>query len=259
VNDGPLAGCGVLITRPAHQAEDLAVAIEAAGGLAVRFPVLTIAGRDSADIERDFAALATPDIVVFVSANAVAHGLAAVRNSRPRIAVVGPSTRAAVEALGVSVDIVPDDAYDSEQLLLHPDLQDVRGRNVLIVRGQSGRNLLAEMLRERGAQVDYLCVYHRLPYTPAAAELEVLDLHLRAGSLHFAVLMSVETIERLVEILPPLSLDLLRQTTLVAPSARVLQTASALLPGYSTVLAPGPQAPAIVDTLCRQWQNGTKS
>lgn len=68
--------------------------------------------------------------------------------------------------------------------------------------------------------------------------------------------MSVETLEYLVQIIPAQALGLLRQSTLVAPGTRVLQTASELIPGIATVLAPGPQAPTIVDTLIRLRQTG---
>ncbi len=65
MTDGALAGCGVLVTRPAHQASELAEAIENAGGKAIRFPVIEITGRDEDVIANEFAALPDPDIVIF--------------------------------------------------------------------------------------------------------------------------------------------------------------------------------------------------
>ena len=256
MSDAGLGGCGVLITRPEHQSHDLATAVEAAGGKVFRFPAIDIVGRNIDDIGRESAALPDPDIVVFVSSNAVAYGLAAVKANNARIAAVGPATRAAIEAVGMDVDIFPDHGFDSEHLLDHAALRDVSGFNVVIVRGQSGRELLADTLRERGANVDYLCVYERRAHEPTLAELEDLGSALSQQRIRFVTVLSVDTLEHLVQIVPPQVLSLLRQMTLVAPSTRVLQTASELIPGIATELAAGPQAPAMVNTLIRLTQTG---
>lgn len=256
MNDGGLAGCGVLVTRPEHQSHDLASEIEAAGGNVFHFPVIDIIGRDIDEIGREFAELPDPDIVVFVSGNAVAFGLAAVTGKNTKIAAIGPATRAAIESTGVSVDIFPEDGFDSEHLLNHAALQDVSDSRILIVRGQSGRELLAQTLRERGAKVDYLCVYNRIRHEPTLADLENLETALSQGRIGFVTAMSAETLENLVQILPPQSLRLLRKSTLVAPSTRVIQTASELIPGIATVLAPGPQASTMVNALMEASKTG---
>ena len=256
VNDGGLAGCGVLITRPEHQSKELAAEVEAAGGNVFHFPTIDIIGRDILDIGREFAALNTPHIVIFVSSNAVAYGLPVVKGIETKIAAIGPATCASIEALHVAVDISATDGFDSEHLLNHPSLQAVEGKNVIIMRGQSGRELLGDTLRERGAKVDYLCVYNRIPHEPTLADLEDLESALNQQRIHFVTVLSAETVEYLVQILPPQSLSLLRQSTLVAPSARVLQTASELIPGIATELVQGPQAPAVVNTLIELRQTG---
>ena len=256
MNAGALAGCGVLVTRPEHQSHELASAIEAAGGNVLHFPTIDIVGRDIDEIGREFAELAEPDIVVFVSSNAVAYGLAAVKGKNTKIAAVGPATRAAIESVGVSVDIFPEDGFDSEHLLQHDAFQAIRDVNVLIVRGQSGREVLADTLRERGANVDYLCVYDRVQHEPTLAEMENLESALDDGRIRFVTAMSVETLECLVQIMPSQGLGLLRQSTLVAPSTRVIQTASELIPGITTVLAPGPQATTMVSTLIEASKTG---
>ncbi len=255
----PLAGCGVVITRPEHQSQELAAAVEAAGGDVISLPAIDIIGRGMRDISRDLAGFPAPDIAVFVSRNAVTHGLDAVAKCGARIAAVGPATRDAIEKQGVGVDIFPDGGFDSEHLLAHPALQDVDGKQIVILRGQSGRELLAATLRERGAKVDYLRVYDRRPHQPLPAELENVVSALDAGAIRFVIVMSVESLRCLVNIIPAAALNSLRQATLVAPSTRVLQTASELIPGIETELARGPQAREIVDTLIRLAQSGMNS
>ena len=259
MSDGALAGCGVLITRPEHQSHELAAAIDAAEGNVFRFPAMDIIGRDADDVRQEFTTLETPDIVLFVSCNAVTHGFGIAGHTGAKIGAVGPATRAAIEAMGATVEITPQGGFDSEHLLQHAALQDLAGKKVCIVRGQSGRELLADVLQDRGGSVDYLRVYRRAPHEPKPAEIESLEADLRRGNVHFVIVMSVETLAHLMRILPPKSMGLLRQSTLVAPSTRVLQTAAELIPGIPTLLAPGPQAPAMVDTLIGQWQTGRKS
>ena len=256
MKQGNLCGRGVLITRARHQAHELKSEIEAAGGDTFLFPAIDIVGRDIDEIGRELAEMPEPDIVIFVSGNAVAYGLAAVKGKNAKIAVVGPVTHAAIEAMGVNVDIFPQDGFDSEHLLQHGALRAVDGKSIIIVRGQSGRELLANTLAERGANVRYLNVYNRIPHEPTLADLENLEIALNQERISFVIVMSVETLECLVRIIPAQALSLLRHATLVAPSARVLQTASELIPGIATELAPGPQAPAMVKTLIRLTQTG---
>lgn len=259
MSSGPLAGCGVLVTRPAHLTEELVAGIEAVGGVAIRFPAIDIVGRPVQEIADELERLPEPDILVFVSRNAVVHGLPAARGRSARIAAVGPATKDAIEAQGIDVDIFPDAGFDSEHLLRHAGLSDVHGSHIIILRGQSGRELLAERLRERGAHVHYLRVYERKPHKPSPAELEHVASALEAGSIRFLIVMSVDSLQCLLRILPPTALASLTDVTLVAPSARVLQTASELIPGIETALASGPQAPEIVDTLMRLVQSGKDS
>lgn len=256
MSEEPLAGLGVLVTRPAHLSQSLAAGIAAAGGQVILLPAIDIVGRDPVAVAADLAAIARPDIVVYVSRNAVDHGPPALLDSAATVAAVGPATKAAIESRGRVVDIVPDNGFDSEALLKHPRLQDVGGQEVLIVRGQSGRELLADTLRGRGAKVTYLAVYERRPHKPLPEELSRLDAALKAESLRFLIVLSADSLRSLTASLPQPLLESLRSITLVAPSPRVLQTASELIPGIETALASGPQAPDIVDTLTRLAQSG---
>lgn len=245
----PLAGYRVLVTRPALQADELVGAIESAGGTAVRFPVIAIEPRSPAAIRADFAALPNPDILVFVSRNAVECGLAAVAQSGARIAVVGPATRAAVESAGANVDIFPEGGFDSEHLLRHRAFDKVSGSAVTIVRGTSGRDLLGSELGNRGARVSYLPVYSRRTATPAAGALLQLENDLCSGAIDCVTVMSVETLDKLVELLSAGGVECLRRCRLVAPGDRVIKTALDRVPGIAATMAHGPAAADMVRAL----------
>jgi uroporphyrinogen-III synthase len=245
--DTPLADVGVLVTRPAHQAAELVAAIETAGGTAIRFPVIEIVPRSPQDVAEDASGLAEPDVVIFVSSNAVEHGL--VWSGSGAIAAVGPATAAAIKAAARIVDIRPADGYDSESLLAEPALHDVSGKTVRIVRGNSGRELLADTLRVRGATVDYLSVYARQVPTYAPDEVAALAEHWQDGDIDVTTAMSVESLRNLITLVPDSCRRLLAETPLVTPAARVLKEAQESLPGCPVSLAGGPGADDMIKAI----------
>lgn len=244
--DRALEGAGVLVTRPRRRSAELVSAIEARGGRAVLFPVIEIVPRSPGDVRDDIAQLSEADITVFISANAVEHGL---EYAAGAIAAIGPATAAAIESAARIVDIRPAAGYASEHLLDEPALKDVAGRTVRIVRGDAGRELLATTLRERGANVEYLSVYERrMPDCPDEA-VAALESEWRRGDIGVVVVMSVQSLDNLLAMLPDSCRDLLAATPLVTPSARVLKESLERLPGAGVVLAAGPRAGDVVDTI----------
>lgn len=245
--DAPLDGVCVLVTRPRAQAAELIAAIEAAGGSAFCFPVIEIVTLDENVVTADAARLPAADIVVFVSRNAVEYGLRHAGDGR--IAVIGPATAAAVHAAGHVVDIQPAAGYDSEHLLAEPEMQDVAGMNVRIIRGSKGRELLADELRARGANVDYLSVYERrLPVVGPELEAD-LEARWRAGDISVVTVMSVQSLRNLLELLPKWCRKQLENTSLVTPAGRVLKEMLDLYPASRPVLASGPQAEQMVQAI----------
>lgn len=187
----PLAGYSVLVTRPLGQGIELCQAIQTRGGRAVMCPLQDIVPpADAAAIGRVWDAV-QPDWLVFVSVNAVA-GLQQLTGqlTKPgvRIAAVGAATARALAARGAAVDLCPSAGFNSEALLASAVWHAVAGHRMLIIRGQGGRELLAEQLSARGAQVEYLEVYRRVC---AQRSVQVCGwLHTRLNKL--LVLTSVE-------------------------------------------------------------------
>ena len=255
----PLSGCSVLVTRPAAQADELSTAIEAAGGTAVRFPVLQILPRPVSEIRKDLADMPDPDIVIFVSRNAVDYGAPGFVGYTGDVAAVGRTTANRLAAAGLSVSIDPGEGFTSEQLLEHEKLQDLAGKSVLIVRGDDGRPRLGNVLSKRGAAVDYVHAYDRKTVEVPAADIADLDRVWRAGDVDVVSVMSVATFEALVGLLPATTLLHLRQTPLVAPGERVIQTIGKLVPGIPAIQALGPHPDNIVSALIEWRRSGTSS
>jgi uroporphyrinogen-III synthase len=153
--------------------------IASAGGHAFAFPAIAVqAIEPSPAMIAQLNAIARYDLVIFISPNAVRFALpwmgAKSRSSAMRLAATGVGTARALAAAGLKPYAVPTRGSGSEALLLLPELQQLADQSVLVVRGEGGRERLAETLRARGAQVDYAEVYQRLP--PAA-----IRMSLRAG------------------------------------------------------------------------------
>jgi uroporphyrinogen-III synthase len=253
--DTPLKGLGVLVTRPRAQAAELTAAIQDSGGIAISFPVIEIAPRPAPAIAADAAALPRPDIALFVSRNAVYHGLSYAKTALK--GATGPTTAAAIEAAGASVEIVPSNGYDSESLLAEPALQSVAGKQIWIVRGEGGRELLAATLVERGANVHYLSVYERQSPATSRSSLTKIEAAWRDGKINVITIMSVETLNNLIDLLPQWCKEHLADLPLVTPSTRVIQEVLDRFPAARCILAAGPQASDMVDAMI--GLNGSES
>lgn len=245
-------GTGVLVTRPRKQSGELIQALKHAGCKTFQLPVIEIVPFDPDVVMTEACTLPTPDIVIFVSQNAVLSGAAAVRriaSESTSIAAIGSATCSALLATGSEIHISPGDKFDSEQLLVHPQLQRVEGKQVLVVRGNSGRELLAETLTARGASVNYLATYERKTAAVDAQELKKLMAEWHNGAIQVVIVMSVDSLSSLLKILPADNHDLLRNTRLVTPSKRVIQTAAESLPGIDAVLADSPRAESLINAI----------
>lgn len=245
--NGPLAGCGVVVTRPAHQADELCAAIEAADGTALRFPTVAI---------RSHAAPAPPegavcDWLVFVSPNAVAHA-GAWRAVPARIAALGPATAAALTRSGRVVDVEAPDGAGSEGLLADPRFAPPPGARVVIVRGIGGRELLADSLSAQGVSVERAEVYERC--LPDADPAELIA-RWTAGEVHAVVATSNALLENLHRMLDPRGRALLARAQVVATSGRVLQLARELGIRPTPLVAGSAASAAIVTTLAQWWQS----
>jgi uroporphyrinogen-III synthase len=251
----PLTGIGVLVTRPEHQSQHLSDLITAEGGAAVRYPALDIKPRaERAAVRAAVGPADRYDLAIFVSANAVRFGIDLLGERRDiPIAAIGQATAAALNAAGYRVSLVPEDGSDSESLLALPQLADMAGRRVLIVRGTGGRDLLLEAMTERGAQVQHAEVYTREAAYPSMERKAEIEALWRQGGIHVYTATSVELLEALVGIVTPRCRELMHSTALVTGSGRVADASTRLGIGSPLILADSPEDAALVRALIR-WR-----
>jgi len=165
--DLALSGKKIVVTRPRDQAVPLSKLIKQAGGIPVLFPLLDISAiQDTKKLKGQVARLATFNLAIFISPNAVQYGISAIRSSgsipeQLQIATVGQGSARALHELGIVKVIAPVERFDSEGLLALPELQSIAGWQVMIFRGDGGRELLGDTLKARGAIVEYAACYQR--------------------------------------------------------------------------------------------------
>lgn len=246
-----LSGLTVLVTRPEHQAASLCRLIEQAGGQALRLPLLTIHDTSNLPaVTERLARLGDYDLAIFISPNAVRYGVAAIHRAGGglpaglKLATVGQgSARQLLESLGRGPDLVPSHQFDSEGLLALEALQRLDGKRVLILRGNGGRELLADTLRQRGAQVDYLELYRRA----APAVLVAGDDRLAKADI--IIVTSSEGLNNLLTLLPEGERQGLLATPLLLVSARTAEEAQHLGFHGGWVLSAQASDEAIVEAL----------
>ena len=250
---GPLAGRTIVVTRPRAQAAPLAEAIAAAGGAPLLFPLLDIApAADQAPLAAAVGRLADYALAVFISPNAVDYSLPAILAVGPwpvglTPAAVGQGTVRALAAHGVTGCVVPTERFDSEALLELPALQPARvtGRRVVIFRGDGGRELLADTLRQRGALVDCIPCYRR---SPPAGGAGALLAAWQAGRLDAITVSSSEGLRYLVDMLDAEGRARLATTPVFVPHARIAE--SARLMHLQQVVLTAPADAGIIAGLC---------
>ena len=230
-----LPNTGIILTRPAAQAQAVARLIEAAGGRALLFPALEIFEHDPPPETR--AILNDADIAIFISANAVEFGLRYVKNSLPkrlRLAAIGKTTAQALEVKGYRDIIVPDSGADSDALLESNALQTVSGERIVIFRGVGGRETLRSVLCQRGAKVAYIECYTRR--SPDVSTRQVADL-LQRNDIAAIQVLSRETLENFCRMIGVEGMTLLRHKPLFVPHPAVLEGARIL--GFDDVIVTG--------------------
>lgn len=196
----------VVITRPRAQAEDLARMLSARGRPIVVFPLLEIGQLpDQRELKTVLADLSSFALVAFVSPNAIDAAFAHLSGwpAEVAIAVVGEGSRKALTKHGVdeskTVIFMPrnPERADSESLLEALDIESLRGRKVLIVRGDGGRELLADALHAAGCLVTQVTAYRRsMPVLDPAARQRLLEL---IGRENDWIVTSSEALRNLVK------------------------------------------------------------
>ena len=238
---------GILVLRPAEQASETIGLIRQHGWHAIHFPTVEIVAAGLAQNAETLSSLKQFDWILFISQNAVryfADQLLENTTELPSIATVGRATTAAAQKAGFTVAAQPERNYSSEGLLNAAEFQQVGSQRILIVRGNGGRELLADTLKQRGAEVSYADIYER--------RLPDVDTRSLKQNWSHEVSVIMATSNQLLDNLITLAGDelgnLLYRTPLLVISERMLQHAKQL--GFEKIwLADGPSNDQMIATI----------
>ncbi|HLQ02449.1 MAG TPA: uroporphyrinogen-III synthase [Burkholderiales bacterium] len=241
MSSGPLSGRGIVITRPREHALSLAEHIRAAGGDPVLFPTIEIMPAENPGaVANLIARLDEFQLAIFVSPTAAIQGCGIVGANRAwpsglRVAAVGAGTAQALEERGFNAVIAPAGEADSEALAALPELQDLRGRSVVIFRGHGGREWLRARLEARGARVEYAECYRR---ARPDADASGLLARWQRGGIEAVSITSAEGLSNFFEMLGPTGAGYLRATPVFVPHPRIAAVAERL--GVRKIIDTGP-------------------
>ena len=228
-----LTGIGIAITRPVDQAKKLSALIEQAGGTPILFPLIEITPlKNYSQFEIVICNITSYDWAIFISSNAVQNGMPRLLKvgvpTHLKFAAIGPVTASELESFGVKDVLIPSShgqhgeenkvRFDSESLLTLPEMTSVTGKKIMIFRGVGGRDVLAETLKERGAQVTFAECYQRInPQT----NCDLLAQLYSEKKLHGIVVTSSEAMRHLLDLAG--DADWLKHVTLFVNHARIAE------------------------------------
>jgi uroporphyrinogen-III synthase len=218
----------IIVTRPRAQAESLVAELRAGGLDAVALPLIDIAAVcDAQPLHQAWQQISSLALVMFVSANAVQHFMQvrpAGTNWPAQLLAgsTGPGTSAALREAGVPEAALVEpqgEVFDSEALWARLRSRDWTGRHVLVVRGEGGRDWLADQLAAASAHVDFVAAYQRVLPQPDAPWLALRDAALAQPQLHLWALSSSQAVAHLQQLSPGVDWS---ASTAVAPHPRIV-------------------------------------
>jgi uroporphyrinogen-III synthase len=235
VDNEHLHGRTVVITRPAGTAAALARQVRGMDGVPLLLPGLALRGAaDETSARAGLRAALADELLIFTSPAAVRHAAALMPlQTQATVLAVGQGTARALRRFGIGAPLTPQ-RQDSEGLLEHAALMDLRGRRVALIGAPGGRGVLREQLAVRGAQLREVDVYRRVP---PRLDRRHVDALLRLPASARVLLSSAEALQNLRQRLPPLAWARLCAATAVVSSERLARAAGAA--GFARIVLAG--------------------
>ncbi len=214
IENKPLFGQRVLVTRARSQASELLAKIDDLGGETYEFPVIETKLPDAHEsvqaIKIALEEAESYDWVMLTSVNGVEyffrwldlHAVDIRRFHRAKFAAVGPKTAEALSARGIRADLLPE-SYRAESLLEGLNNLLLPGQTALLPRGDLARETLPKELKERGIKSVEIDVYETIMAAPRDLWLPEM---IENGEIHVITFTSSSTVINLLEALRQLGL-----------------------------------------------------
>lgn len=202
----PLFGKTLVITRPEEQSEGFMHGLLERGAEPFLFPVIeTVPPEDWKPLDQAIQKLDRYDGLIFTSVNGVKFFMRRLKEKGKdvrelkglRLYAIGPKTERAVNALGINVDVVPEN-YVAESLIDSLGKENIKGKKFLLPRAAVARETLPDQLRAQGATLDVAPAYQTVrPKT----DTKELIRRIKEGSIHAVTFTSSSTVTHFMELI----------------------------------------------------------
>ena len=259
----PLFGKRILVTRPRDRAADLIDELEAMGAEAIEAPMIRIAPPDDyAPLDEACRNVATFDAIVFASRHAVDAFMERLLGSPldlrelkgVKLCAVGAATGEGLSRYGLKVDLMPGEFRAEALIGAIAEDGGVRGRRFLLPRADIGREIVADELRARGAEVTEVIAYRTVVAEPEREGEPDIYRMLLERRIDVVTFTSASAVRNFVTVLgAEPAADLLRTTIVAsigpvtAEAARQHQIQTTIMPAHYTV-------PALVDAIVKHME-----
>ncbi len=206
LDNRPLWGQTIIVTRAREQASSLVAGLQERGAQVLQCPTIRIAElADYSPLDNAIAELSSFDWVVFTSTNGVEQFWRRLRErgkdarvfAGARIGAIGPATVQSLAQRGLAADYVASVSISetvAEELLA----RGVEGQKVLLVRAVEGREVLHERLQAGGAAVVMAPCYQTVP---DHSNVEAARAALEQGSVNWVTFTSSSTVQNFLQAL----------------------------------------------------------
>jgi uroporphyrinogen III methyltransferase / synthase len=208
VEQMPLFGRRIVVTRARSNASEFSTALRRLGAEAIEFPTIeTAPPRSYAALDRAIKRIESFDWIIFTSANGVdsfidrlkARGRDIRDLGRASIAAIGPATAARLADYAIRVTALPDE-YRAERIVSAIGSRNIRGKRFLIPRAEVAREALPEILRDKGAKEVVVAPAYRT-IKPKGAQVDRMRELIASGAIDLVTFTSSSTVTNFCELI----------------------------------------------------------
>jgi uroporphyrinogen III methyltransferase/synthase len=206
IENKPLWGKRIVVTRSRAQASILADQLKDLGASVIEFPTIEITPeKDMGGLHNAFNRIDTYSWIIFTSVNAVDIFFQEMNNcgldirclQGINICAIGPATCESLARRGIKAEIVPTE-FRAEGLITELEQKVKPGQSVLLPRARGARTILPETLAAMGAHIEEINLYCAAPVNHAnSAHLK----QIRAGEVDLVTFTSSSTVKNFVNII----------------------------------------------------------
>lgn len=226
----PLFGKSIIVTRSRDQASEFSEKLTDLGAKVLEFPTISIAPPDSfGPLDKEIEGLESVDWIIFTSVNGVDSFFnrlfdldGDVRDLKGvKICSIGPATTERIKGYHIRVDCQPPKYVAESVVETLKEVEDLKGKRILMPRADIARSYLPEELQKMGAEVSDVVAYKTIP--ASNGDGNVLE-DLKNGLVDIVTFTSSSTVRNFVKIVGKDNLELFKEKVTFASIGPITTT-----------------------------------